>query len=419
MTAPDTDSSTADRVLFAGGSIFDSISDTRYRADVLVEGGLISQVIVGGATPSEHAGHVVDVTGSTVLPGLIDAHTHVGIISLSTQNTMAPAVQAGTIFRTLSSALDQGFTTLRDLGGVDGGLVEAIDQGLISGPRVLPSGQIISQSAGHGDSRRRHSNQTANETTGSGGLTWEMRIADGVEEVRRAARDQFRKGATQLKVFASGGMLSEGDPIDSPQYSVEELAAVVEVAADRNTYVTAHAHTVRGIHRAVEAGIRCFEHATIIDSETVELLASVGASVIPTLTISEMLRLDASSMGVPEEWLHDAPRLRDSARESILMLDAAGVLLGSGADLIGDTQVQRGWEIALKADILGAAKAIKSATRVNAQILGIADEVGTIEAGMHADLVVFAGDPVADPTLFRTTWPTLVYRHGVLVSSAS
>lgn len=403
----------AEETWFTGGWVFDGTGRERFRADLRVAAGVITDVVPGGVQLPESM-NTIDISGSTLLPGLIDAHAHVGLLKLIGQSTLAPAVQAAQIFRNLSLSLDQGFTTLRDLGGVDGGVVQAVDQGLIEGPTVLPSGEIISQTAGHGDSRSRYGHETCNPQLGSG-LAVAMRIADGVAEVQRAARDQFRRGATQLKVFATGGQLSEGDPIDSPQYSESELAAAVEVAEDRNTYVTVHAHTVRGIQRALRAGVRCFEHATVLDAETVALMRDHGAVAVPTLTVSALLRDDPASWGIPEEWLKDSVWLDEAASASIVMMDAAGIPMGSGADLVGVEQTARGWEIALKAEILGGSKAVQSATRVNAEILRMDHLIGTVSRGKLADVVVYHGDPIANPGLFKSHNPSLVMKRGQLV----
>lgn len=401
-----------------GGWIFDGTGKERFRGDIRIDSGRIAEIITAQAdragSDERVSGRQLDATGSTLLPGLIDAHAHVGLLKLDGQHSLAPAVQAAHIFRNLSLSLDQGFTTLRDLGGVDGGVVKAIEQGLIEGPRVFPSGEIISQTAGHGDARSRYGHESVNPEFGSG-LTLNMRLADGVAEVQKAARDQFRRGATQLKVFASGGQLSEGDPIDSPQYSLEELSAAVQVASDRDTYVTVHAHTVRGIQRALRAGVRCFEHATVLDEETVQMMKDYGAFAVPTLAVSEVLKNQSASWGVPDEWLADSQRLVEASANSIRMMDEAGIRMGSGADLVGLNQDVRGWEISLKAEILGASKAIQSATRVNAEILQIDDHVGTLEIGKRADIVAFSGDPVASPDLFRTDYPNLVMMNGVVV----
>ena len=397
------------------GLVFDGTGAPARIADILISADRIAAVVEPSADNLQKPGSHLDLEGRTVLPGLIDAHAHIGILNLQNQAVIAPAVQAAMIFRILSAALDQGFTTLRDLGGIDKGIVDALEAGFVEGPRVLPSGQIISQTAGHGDARSRYGYEEGNPSTGVDTLTLPMRIADGVDEVRRAARDQYRRGATQLKIFASGGQLSEGDPIECPQYSVEEIRAIVQVAEDRDSYVTAHAHTVRGIRRAIEGGVRCIEHASVLDEDTIQLMKAEGVFAVPTLTVSEQLRVNADAMGVKQEWLVSNDELSARAAESIKRMDAAGIPMGSGADLIGEHQDARGWEVSLKAEILGVEKAIVSATLTNARILGIDDETGSIETGKLAEIAVFDGDPLRNHRVFREQLPVLVLQRGEIV----
>lgn len=406
-------------VLITGGKLFLGQTRPAEPGTIWIEDGRIVRVADSDLGREQEAmrngASVIEAGGGTVLPGLIDAHTHIGLLSLSGQQRISPASQAALIFENLALALDDGFTTLRDLGGVDGGLVEAIETGLVEGPRLLPSGALLSQTAGHGDIRPHYSCAEANEPTGSD-IVRPFRLCDGIGQATKAAREQFRAGATQLKVHASGGQLSEGDPIDCPQFSVEELQAFVAVAEDRDTYVTAHCHTPRGIRRALDAGIRCLEHGTVVDQETAELIRTYGAFVVPTLTISEALRQDPRSWGVTEQMLTDSTALDAAELESVRTLDAVGVELGSGSDLIGEKQNKRAWEITLKARLLGAPKAIASATEVNARILGISDEVGTIEVGKLADLVVYRdANMVESPELFMTTRPSTVLQSGLPV----
>lgn len=358
---------------------------------------------------------VVEAEGGALLPGLIDAHAHVGLLTLEGQARISPAAQAAMIFKNLSLSLDQGFTTLRDLGGVDGGLVDAISSGLVEGPRLLPSGAIMSQTAGHGDVRPRFGSAAENEETGSA-IVRPFALCDGVDQVTKTAREQFRRGATQLKVHATGGQLSEGDPLECPQFSTAELEAFVSVAKDRDSYVTAHCHTVRGIRRAVEAGVECIEHGTVMDRSTAEFLKERGVFVVPTLTIGEMIRRFPDSWGMTDAMLADSEWLDAAELQSVKLLAEVGVEMGSGSDLIGEDQDTRAWEIGLKAALIGAVAAIDSATRVNAKILGIDDRVGTIEVGKLADLVVYrACDPVANPELFMTERPDFVFLSGELV----
>jgi imidazolonepropionase-like amidohydrolase len=223
------------------------------------------------------------------------------------------------------------------------------------------------------------------------------RPVDGPDEVRRASREAFRHGATQLKLCISGGVVSLTDRMEDVQFSVDEMRAAVEEAEARHTYVAAHAHNTESIRRGLDAGIRSFEHGTFLDDDTAQLMAAHGAVLVPTLTIAE-------------RWLQDASSVPASARDRLLALSRGmanavrlahthGITLGSGSDLIGPVQEGRGTEIVLKAELIGAMAAIISATRTNAQILGRSHDLGTIETGKVADLIAVDGDPLSDPSV--------------------
>jgi imidazolonepropionase-like amidohydrolase len=396
-----------------GATVFDATGRDPVRADIWVSGNVIAEVTAGSG--ERGADEVLDLDGHTVLPGFIDAHAHVGLLSFSGQSSWSPAQQAGYIFRNLREALDQGFTTLRDLGGIDGGVVEAAAAGLIEAPRVLPSGQILSQIGGHGDMRPRFSGDAGNPSLGAGGLTRNHVLCTGPDQVRAAVRTQLRRGATQIKMFVTGGVLSEGDPLDRPQFTVEEIRAATTEAESAGTYVTVHAHSREGILRALEAGVRSFEHGSMVDDEVVAALLRHRATVVPTLAVDEVLGSDPATWGVPEHLVADLAALREAQKRSVVSLHDAGVPLGSGADLIGTEQRIRARQIYLMAELIGLPAAIESATRHNATLLAIADQVGTIEAGKEADIVVYEGDALADPEVIGTTRPKYVLQAGRII----
>lgn len=397
--------------VFTGGRIFVGGDDPVLTRDIVVDGEVIAAVEEPGVARGDL---VVDATGMVVTPGLIDAHAHVGLLSFHDQARWSPASQAGFVFANLRRSLDEGFTTLRDLGGVDGGLVQASGLGLIESPRLCPSGQIISQIGGHGDVRDSYTDVDRNPDLGCGGLVRNHALCTGVDEVRAASRQQFRRGATQLKIFVTGGVLSHGDRLEDPQFSQAEIAAAVEVAADRGSYVTAHAHTVAGIHRALAAGVRHFEHGSLLDDRTIGLLAEAEAFVVPTLAFGDKVRAAPEKYGVPAALVKEKSAVFDAAADSVQRLAAAGVRLGSGADYIGIDQSGRGLEIALKARILGVAAAVESATRVNADMAGLSG-VGRIQPGYTADLAVFPERVWSDPDLFESVLPVAVMHEGILV----
>ncbi|MCT2085154.1 amidohydrolase family protein [Microbacterium enclense] len=365
---------------------------------------------VAPADLTEDGDQVIDLAGGLVMPGFIDAHCHLGLLDLDDRSSLSPAEQAAHIFGNLSVALDEGFTTVRDVGGIDGSFERARRAGLIRAPRVLASGAILSQIGGHGDLRRPFDDMPVNEREG---LSLPHRLCTGAAEVTRAAREQFRRGATQLKMHVTGGVLSAGDELEDPQFALDEIAAAVAVARDRGSYVTAHAHTMAGLRRALEAGVRCFEHGSFIAAEDAELLRSTGASVVPTMTIVDRILNDELS-GAPADWLERESEVDQAQRAAISHLASAGVPVGSGSDLVGVGQRGRATEIALKAEVLGVFGAIESATRVNAEICGLPDS-GVIRPGAVADLIVHRADVLDTPSLFATRAPHIVVQSGRVV----
>jgi imidazolonepropionase-like amidohydrolase len=345
---------------------------------------------------------VVDLSGLTLLPGLIDAHVHFGYCSDMEgvlHGKLSIAERAADMFRTVREALEAGFTAARDCGGIDLGLIRTVRRGLIPGPRIWASASPLSQTGGHG--RLGSPFSPAGPTPHSvRGLTAMTSSADGPDEIRRAARECFRQGATFLKMNVTGGVVSVSDSLADTQYTVEEIAVAVAEARARNTYVTVHAHNVAGIRNAVMGGVGCVEHGTGIDEPTAQLMADRGTHLVPTLSIAEAMTTDFEQFGLPPE-IRD--RVGDSARKMVdgmLAARAVGVLVGSGSDLIGPRQGGRGMEIGLKARAIGAMAAIVSATSVNARIMRVADQIGSIEAGKLADVIAVDFDPLAAPELF-------------------
>jgi imidazolonepropionase-like amidohydrolase len=344
----------------------------------------------------------IDLDGCTVLPGLIDAHTHLGIAFELQHHGHAghlPAAEvAARVFAVCASTLEAGFTTCRDLGGLDGGIVSAIEHGLVGGPRIFPSGPAIAQDGGHATFMAPYSDCWC--PLSIPGLVEGVTVANGPDEVRLAARRAFRRGATQLKVMVSGGVISLTDELEHTQLTVDELRAAVEEADARNTYVTAHAHNSRGIRNGLEAGVRCFEHGSFLEEETAAAMAAAGAAMVPTLTVTRVMAAEHERWGLPAAIASRMEGVGEQMAESVKLARAAGVTLGSGSDLLGPDQAHRGLELALRAEIDDAMTAIVSATATNARILGVDDRLGTVEAGKLADLIAVRGDPLAEPTLF-------------------
>ena len=269
-------------IVFEGCRVFDGVSaEPRENATVVVEDGRIKEVADGAVRAPADAERVA-CAGRTLMPGLIDAHFHALLVELTVPplDDMPASLLYQLARRSLEGALSRGFTTVRDAGGADLGLAMAVERGLIAGPRIFFAGRGLSQTGGHGDMR----SQTRFEPCGCAAYHGPItQVADGVDAVRRAAREELRKGAHQIKMMVSGGVLSPTDPLWMDQYSDEEIRVGVEEAATRRTYVMAHAHTANAVRRCAELGVRSIEHGTLIDAEAAEAAAAAGAFVVPTL----------------------------------------------------------------------------------------------------------------------------------------
>ncbi len=384
-----------------GATLIDATgADPTSAATVVVEDDQIVAIDGRAAAPNE--AEVIDLEGLTVLPGLIDAHTHLGI-AFELQHhgqagTLPAAEVAARVFGVCRDALMAGFTTCRDLGGLDGGIVQAIDQGLVSGPRIFPSGPALAQDGGHATFMAPFSDCWC--PLAIPGLVEGVALANGPDEVRLAARKAFRRGATQLKVMVSGGVISFTDELEHTQFTVDELRAAVLEAEARNTYVTAHSHNARGIRNGLEAGITCFEHGSWLDEETAVMMAQAGAALVPTLTVAHVMRTEHERWGLPAAIADRMEQVSGHMEHAIRYARDAGVVTGAGTDLLGPHQDHRGLEIALRAEVVGAMEAIVAMTATNAKIMRIDDRLGTVEVGKVADLIAVRGDPLAEPRLF-------------------
>ncbi len=381
--------------ILANCAVLDGTSrERREDRHVLVEDGRIREVADRPITSA--AAETVDLHGRTLMPGLIDAHVHVVAVDSALARLPERPVTLLTLqsARVLEGMLRRGFTTVRDAGGADGGLAEAIEEGLIAGPRLFPSGRALSQTGGHGDLRPRTQSVIACACCeGGAGLA---RIADGVAECRRAARDELRKGATQVKIMASGGVASPYDPIANLQYSEEEVRAIVEEARAWHTYVMAHAYTPAAIRRSVDFGVRSIEHANLIDPETAAHVARAGAFVVPTLVTFDALHRFGRELGFPEASLQKLGDVREAGLRSLEILQGAGVRIGYGTDLLGVMHRHQAREFVIRAEAMAPFDIIRSATVINAELLNRAGELGVVAPGARADLIAVEGDPLAD-----------------------
>jgi imidazolonepropionase-like amidohydrolase len=385
------------QVLFENARVLDAAAGVlRDAGSVLVEADRIVEVSDG--TLRAAGAERVDLAGRTLMPGLIDAHVHCAIttMNLAAMTSRPLTLVAHEAGRILAGMLRRGFTTVRDAGGADFGLAQAVERGLVAGPRIFYSGRVLSQTGGHGDfTPREDPPRLCACHIHTSGFS---HVADGVAAVRKAAREELRRGATQVKIMASGGVASPSDPIWNLQYSAEEMRAIVEEAQGWRTYAMAHAYTPEAIRRAVDAGVRTIEHGNLIDRECAEHMRAKGAYLVPTLVTYFAIDELGRKLGFPAVSQAKVKDVLDRGLASLEIARACGLPMGFGTDLLGETHDQQSREFEIRARVLTPAEVIRSATVVNAEILDRAGELGVVAPGARADLLVVDGDPLADLT---------------------
>ena len=398
----------ANHILIVNVNVWDGTSNAlKKNHSVLIEDNLI--VAVGSDVSSPQGALIDDGNGNTLVPGLSDAHTHFSQTSRSItgmrndENWMYVGIKSALAAKNF---LMLGFTTVRDLGGPAFGVKQAIDEGLIPGPRIYPSGAFISQTSGHGDFR--NYNETNRIIAGGPTMPMDQQdwfyLVDGKAEVRKAARENLRKGATQLKVMAGGGIASDYDPIHSIQFVPEELKAAVEAAADWDTYVAVHAYTEKSIIRALEAGVKSIDHGQLISEQGMQLLKEKEAWLVPQ-----------------SHWgLRPAPDLRKklSEREKKSLMVREGidtemtlakkhqVNIAYGTDVFGSlgNESRALNEFTSRVQWFTPLEVLKQATSENARLFALSGKLnpytegklGVIEAGAYADLLIYEGNPLED-----------------------
>ena len=386
--------------ILSNAVVFDGVSEELLEgACLILENDRIREV--ASRTVTFPGARNIDCGGRFLMPGLIDAHFHAYTPSFDILSTdqMPQALLVSHARAILEGALQRGFTTVRDAGGGDIGLWMAIEAGLIKRPRFFFSGKAISQTGAHGDGRPAAVVEPCSCGRYTGSLSM---VANGVDEVRRATREELRKGARQIKLFVSGGVVSPTDPLWMPQFTEEEIRAAVYEASTRRTYVMAHCHTDEGARRCVEYGVRSIEHGSQISDETARRIASSQAFVVPTLSVVEVIRRHGPDLGLPPMGLEKVKGLYEDVLRSIETCTRAGVRLGLGSDLLGQPfHPLQGGELALRGQVNKPIDVLRSATSVNAELLQRPGELGCIRPGALADVIVLEGNPLADLGLFR------------------
>jgi len=384
-----------ERIVLHNCAVLDTVNGRLVKgSNILIHHGRIVQVSqesIDGA-----GAQAIDMNGLVVMPGLIDCHVHCMASNLNLRlNANLPNVFAALkSLPILEGMLFRGFTTIRDAGGADWSLSEATRTGLVRGPRIFPAGKALSQTGGHGDFRPR--SDVIEPCACSQKLGSISRVVDGVDAVRLAVREEIQKGATQIKIMASGGIASPNDPIHFLGFSEDEIRAAVEEAGNAGTYVMAHAYTPEAIIRAVRCGVRTIEHGSLLSQVAADVMAAAGAFLVPTTITYEALATDGAKLGFPAESLAKVEAVRVAAKAALRIAEAAGVQVAYGSDLLGESHRHQSSELQIRADASGNAQAIRSATTVAAAVLRMQDELGVIKVGAIADLLVIDGNPLED-----------------------
>ena len=390
-------------VVFTNVRVFDGTADALSGPTTVVVRGNVIAAIGPEAAPASPEATVIDGTGQTLMPGLIDNHVHMMFNSLSPAAMAAPDMSLEKVMQ-LSAAqsramLLRGFTAVRDVGGPSFMLKKLIDNGTVMGPRIWPSGPMISQTSGHADLRgpdepsRRFSGRMSKAEE-----VWASVIADGRDEVLTAVRENLRMGASQIKIAAGGGTSSEYDPLDVTQYTLDEMKAAVDAASDWNTYVTVHAYHPKSVRRAIEAGVKVIEHGNLLDEDTLRLMAERG------IWLSGQMLVDSTEAMDPKRREKRKPVI-EGQRLVWPMAKRLGVKLAWGTDFLFEPELnaqQNAYILRLK-PYFTPAELLKLVTSGNAELLALSGprtpyegRLGVVAEGALADLILVRGDPLAD-----------------------
>lgn len=395
--------------------VFDGMSpDIRENQHVVIEGNRVREV-TSSIVASPNA-HVIDGMGKTLMPGLIDAHYHACLVQVEgyVSQTLPPSLIYPAASRLLEDTLKRGFTSVRDAGGADFGLARATELGLVKGPRIFFSGRPLTQTGGHGEMRPKNQTEPCLCASHNAHLVC---VVDGVDEVRKAAREEFRKGATQLKIMLNGGVSTDADPVWLCQFTDEEILAAVEEAERRRSYVMAHLYMDEQIKKAVTLGIRSVEHGNFLGVQTACLMADQGAFLVPTLVTYKALAENGRAFGFTNKNFSKLAEVSEAGLQSLENAARAGVQIAYGTDLLGDMHKYQCDEFAIRREIQSNFEILKSATSVAGNLLGKAGELGVVAEGAIADVILLNGNPIEDLSVFDSAGSNVetVIKNGEII----
>ena len=391
--------------LITNANVFNGVDNNLIEnVSILIEDNLITQI--GDIDPTV-ADEIIDAQGGTVMPGLIDAHVHITLSApfnvIDTMTREEVAIRSAKISEEM---LMRGFTTIRDVAGNTLGLKKSIDNGYATGPRILPSMAAISQTCGHSDYRQNQAQERLTNGHEDSPMMKQgsMKVADGRSEVLKAVREQLFMGASQIKIMAGGGASSTFDPLDTLQFTSDEMKAAVEAASDYGTYVAAHIHTSDAMRRAAEAGVMSFEHATIMDDDIAEIIKEKGIWVIPSYFTSSLIA--ERKIPLPnEETYRKTERVGKAMFKSAELIKKYDIQnIAFGTDCVGETNVHATQlnELGAIEQVFDTITALRMATSNCGRLFEMSTyqhpyqegKLGQVVEGAYADLLIIDGNPL-------------------------
>ena len=390
---------------------------------VVLEDNRIRLVCQQSELPDDSTAEVYELENGTIMPGLIDAHVHMGWGSATAVDwiSMTPQLSMARALRDMAQLRQQGYTAFRDLGSDVLLMRPAVAEGLLDVPRIFGAGRIISQIGGHGDVYQKLSLEASQRAYSP------AFIVNGVDEVRRACRINARNGADLIKIMTTGGVFSQGDKATPhSHFSQEEIRAAVEEAENMGSYVSTHAQATRGIKMALKNGVKCIEHGFYLDEECIELMVKNDCYLVPTLAIMHASKLYFQGKeGVLPYLKEKTEKSYEAHYRSLEMARKAHITVGVGCDFLGDAAFGCPYsEATLELERLCVAgytpmEVITMATKVNARLLQMEDQLGTLETGKLADVLLVEGKPDEDiRVLRRSDHVKLVVQDGRIVKNA-